>query len=147
MRFPDIPFMKSIFWLFKNEQSPINGKLELIDYHLDNNSNLNMFNGITLTAREKSNLEKSGVDDPFQTGTGPPANVSACITETIGKYKDSLKVPDKFAENWERMMNTIDDWSTRQYMHLAPEGPKYHNRVNKQSASQTKFTEVPFEGH
>jgi len=118
MRFPDIPFMKPVFDLIlRNPKSPIAGMLDVIPYVLDNDQNLNFYNGIIKTDAE---VAASASLDPFDTGVNPPDTVSNMVKAAIGDFKDRLE--KEFDEGWEYLM-TFDEYSTRDYMAFV--NPKY----------------------
>ena len=84
MRFPDIPFMKSVFDLILREKnSLVAGIPIIIPYVLDNPNNLNFFNGIVKTNAQLN--VKSLPPDAFDTG-GHPDTVSNMIHVAMGDF-------------------------------------------------------------
>jgi hypothetical protein len=128
MRFPDIPFMKPVFQLIRdNPNSPIAGKLNVIPYYLSDLSgnDLNFYNGIILNDTQVNNDPSP---DPFHTGVNPPAKYDQMVTEAIGTFKDALKT--NFDIGWDTLMK-YDEWSTRDYMAISPEGPHYSDTASR----------------
>jgi len=128
MRFPDIPFMKPVFQLIRdNPNSPIANKLKLLPYYLSDPSgnDLNFYNGIILT---NSQVKSDPSPDPFRTGINPPAKYDQMVTNAIGKFKDALKA--NFVTGWTELMK-YDGWSTRDYAALSPQGPKYKDSASR----------------
>lgn len=126
MRFPDIPFMKRVFDLIRDDKnSPIADQLEIIDYVMDNPNNLNFYNGILKTDAELDpDLKPPPPVDPFHTGVnppdGPPNTYSNMIAAALGPFKQALV--ENFDVGWENLMQW-DEHSTRDYMAFVMDPP------------------------
>ncbi|TPX12414.1 uncharacterized protein E0L32_006826 [Thyridium curvatum] len=118
MRYPDIPSMHRTFDLFKRTKMP------LIPYYLDG--------GDACPSLFNDRLLVRGVKDPYhvsvQNGGSVPDDVVDNVTELLegafGPYKKAL------AANFEkgfRMLETVDDFSTREYLKRGgPDGKEPH---------------------
>ncbi|KDQ59033.1 hypothetical protein JAAARDRAFT_192592 [Jaapia argillacea MUCL 33604] len=124
MRFPQIPFMSPTFNLIQN----ILG-LKMIPYYLSQPFNLNFFNGIVLTNEALSNAYAAGNPDPFNTGVDLPGGPDVMADNALGTFKQQLK--DDWEKGWDALM-AVDQYSTREYMSSAPNGPGYTQRVINQ---------------
>lgn len=134
MRFPDITFMTPVFQLIRdNKNSPIANMLTIIPYVMDNDQNLNYFNGIIKTDAE---VRSDPSPDPFDTGVNPPGTVSQMVNATIGGFKAALIT--NFNNGWVNLMN-FDEYSMRDYIAFAPVGPQYkdHDDVSLGMVSLT----------
>jgi monoamine oxidase len=133
MRFPDIPFMKRVFDLIRDDKnSPIADQLEIIDYVMDNPNNLNFYNGILKTDAELDpDLKPPPPVDPFHTGVnppdGPPNTYSNMIAAALGPFKQALV--ENFDVGWENLMQW-DEHSTRDYMAFVMDPPYPDDIIN-----------------
>lgn len=125
MRYPDIPFMKRVFDLIRdNLNSPIAGMLNITPYVLSNRSNLNFFNGIIKTDAE---LDTDPPPlDPFDTGVNPPNTVSNMVEEAIGHFIEAFR--QSFDDGFKYLME-FDRHSTRTYMAFVR--PQYSDKVRR----------------
>ncbi|KAF7972672.1 hypothetical protein HWV62_17218 [Athelia sp. TMB] len=117
MRFPDIPCMKLVFDLIRdNPASPIAGILteDIIECQHSTPEDLSFYNGIVKSAAELSSVPPPL--DPFDTKINAPASV----TETISLATESLRAPFlqqpvDFPLAWANLMQW-DQYSTRAYL-------------------------------
>ncbi|KAF7971825.1 hypothetical protein HWV62_19829 [Athelia sp. TMB] len=128
MRFPDIPFMKPLFDLIRdNPDSPIAGVLDsqIIPYNLSKDEDISFFNGVIKTSKELN--VKPPPLDPFDTNVGAKDTVSNMVSAAIGGLREPFeKETTTFEEAWNNLMQ-YDQHSTRTYIALV--NPKYSDEI------------------
>ena len=130
MRFPDIPCMKPVFDLIRdNPNSPIAGMLteDIIECRLSTPEDLSFYNGIVKSAAELGSVPPPL--DPFDTQINAPNSVPNTIRLAIESLRAPfLQQPVDFPLAWANLMQW-DQYSTRAY--LAKVNPKCSDAVSE----------------